>query len=334
MALDLIDVLNKCGIDAVDHGQGIRKDNIGMQCPFCGAADMGRHMSVCVRGERKGVWGCWRDRKHSGSLKNIGVLFKMFGMPPSAVAEAKEAIGAPNEDREKETGPRRKLDLGWSLTIKDYLEARDRGEELAYADNWADQVDAAMDYLSGRWRFLTASGIWLALNKYEPMLVRKLPGRVVFPVRAHEVWSRRHLSAPIENYVARAVLPSFKLRYMTAPSGEGTPIKELLYNGPTEIKERLVVCEGVFDAISVEMLHSAGTHAVATFGTAVSEAQARMLWKMARSMETYVLFDEGAEAQAMQLAHEIGGKFLPCPDGDPEAKTFECLSPRQLYANI
>jgi len=164
------------------------------------------------------------------------------------------------------------------------------------------------------------------ISDWKICLSAKLPGRVVIPVIQNN---------EVCNYVARAFVPSEK-RYTTAPGGTGAPLKALLYNSPDKRdfdRRALVVCEGVFDAISVQTLHPY-VRAVATFGVNASAVQIEKLHELKMHYErTFVWYDLGAEHLGMELAWKLGADFLDCLDGfdDPEGYRHPTL---QLFGEV
>lgn len=300
--MNLLEFLKNRGVDAIDSGKDVRSGNIAFPCPFCGSADRGHHMSVRVE-EPVGVWGCWRDKSHSGSGRNLRKLWKALGLNQRDIKDLEENFKV----------------SGLSDAVRK-LKSRPPAKELDM-DLSEQPTDDAMEYLVDRWWDFILDKLdayWL-VEDYGICSVSTLPGRAVVPVFEDGV--------PV-SYVARAIYPGAKLKYQTPHKGEaGRELKETLYNIDRKSNDQdiLVVCEGVFDAISLEYNHER-VHAVATLGTGYTPIQVDILNAMKREYDkVVVLFDEGAESQAMVLSYDIGANFMNCPEGDPEGKIFDEL---------
>jgi len=116
----------------------------------------------------------------------------------------------------------------------------------------------------------------------------KLSGRVIIPITMnHKAYG----------WVSRSVSNDPNIRkYLNLP---GCPFSRLLFNVDKIPGSRIIICEGVFDAIA------AGDDAVATFGKDVSKEQQEMILKFD---ERIVFFDYDARDTAIQLAKKINGK--------------------------
>lgn len=292
--LDLQEFLLSRGIEAVDRGPNVRRGTIAVKCPFC-RDDPSQHLTIRIEGP-VGLWGCWRDRKHSGSGRNIGRLWNALGLSvldqqylheEFRVSPYPEALRDYREPAEEIELRLQKL----PMEMRAYLERR-----LEYAN-----LGSPSEYLE---------------EEYGVGMVSTLPGRIVFPV---------YEDNRIVNYVARAMDPAARLRYVTAEEDGGKQtIKDMIYNVDWRdgVEDFLVICEGVFDVISLEWQHSR-VHAVGLFGNSASDMQRDMLMRMMHEYSrTFVLLDADAAWQAMDLANQLGAEFLPCAEGDPEGKVF------------
>lgn len=122
--------------------------------------------------------------------------------------------------------------------------------------------------------------------------------RLFFPVHNRD-------GVPV-SWQTRTILQNQTIRYLTAPKDrEAESIKSLLYGEHlVDPYKTVIICEGVFDAVSV------GVNAVATFGKKLTQAQRlRIAWYPKR----IICFDDEKDTkeQARELAallEPMGGK--------------------------
>jgi DNA primase len=197
---------------------------------------------------------------------------------------------------------------------------RDRFE-IGYAP---DSRTALLDHLTGKGfpldRLAEAGLIGLAKDGGSPW--DRFRGRIVFPIRD----GRGRVIA----LGARAIAPGQEPKYLNSPDTPLFDKSRTLYNvGPARAAAAkagtVIVTEGYMDVIA---LAQAGIdHAVAPLGTAITEAQLAMLWKLAH--EPVVALDGDAAGMAaaqrlidLALPHLGPGRslrFAPMPPGqDPD----------------
>ncbi len=150
----------------------------------------------------------------------------------------------------------------------------------------------------------------------------KFRGRIMFPIPD----SRGRTIA----FGGRAMSPDALAKYMNSPETELFHKSNVLYNfakarKPAYDKGQVIAAEGYMDVIA---LHAAGFHnAVAPLGTALTERQTGLLWKM--SNEPILCFDgDGAGVKAAHRAIDLAlpmlrpgysVRFAMLPDGkDPD----------------
>lgn len=119
-------------------------------------------------------------------------------------------------------------------------------------------------------------------------------GRIVFPLI--------HNGIPV-SYQCRDYTDSCKVKYMTAyPAYERIMHKDILYGEDDVPYNKVIVCEGVFDALSI------GAGAVHTFGVKWSRSQAESLCAYDK---VYIAYDNdkagkiGAELLASAIKHRV-----------------------------
>lgn len=157
------------------------------------------------------------------------------------------------------------------------------------------------------YRYLRERFIWMSSEDFKSMIDTykitytssafsdyKLAGRIVFPLI--------HNGIPV-SYQARDYTGNSKAKYMTASKEHERMFhKDLLYGEDNVPCNTVVVCEGVFDALSI------GKGAVHTFGVKFSKAQVEALY----AYDTvYIAYDMdkagclGAESLASELKHRV-----------------------------
>ncbi len=150
----------------------------------------------------------------------------------------------------------------------------------------------------------------------------KFRGRIMFPIPD----SRERVIA----FGGRAMSPDALAKYMNSPETELFHKSNVLYNyakarKPAYDQSQVIAAEGYMDVIA---LHAAGFHnAVAPLGTALTERQIMLLWKM--NNEPILCFDgDGAGLKAAYRAVDLvlpllkpghSVRFAMLPDGkDPD----------------
>jgi len=206
-----------------------------------------------------------------------------------------------------------------------------RGRGLSPAIQQEFGIGFAPDSRNALKQYLAAKGIDAAqmeacglVNYGEGIAVSydKFRGRVMFPIPD----SRGRTIA----FGGRALSPDALAKYMNSPETELFHKSNVLYNfmkarKPAYDKGQVIAAEGYMDVIA---LHAAGFHnAVAPLGTALTERQTALLWKM--SNEPILCFDgDGAGIKAAHRSIDLAlpllrpgysVRFAMLPDGkDPD----------------
>jgi len=206
-----------------------------------------------------------------------------------------------------------------------------RGRGLSPAIQQEFGIGFAPDSRNALKQYLAAKGIDAAqmeacglVNYGEGIAVSydKFRGRVMFPIPD----SRGRTIA----FGGRALSPNALAKYMNSPETELFHKSNVLYNfmkarKPAYDKGQVIAAEGYMDVIA---LHAAGFHnAVAPLGTALTERQTALLWKM--SNEPILCFDgDGAGIKAAHRSIDLAlpllrpgysVRFAMLPDGkDPD----------------
>ncbi len=166
--------------------------------------------------------------------------------------------------------------------------------EIGYApDGRTALLDALTDKGFSRARLVEAGLVGL---REDGSAYDRFRGRIMFPIRD----ARGRAIA----FGARALSPGQEPKYLNSPE---TPLFDKgrsLYNiGPARAAAgkagRVVVCEGYMDVIA---LAEAGIeHAVAPLGTAITEAQLQLLWRIAPEPVVALDGDRAGQAAAQRL---------------------------------
>jgi hypothetical protein len=298
MAFDWNGFLTARHIPFVTSGPSVTRGNIGIKCPFC-ADDPSEHLAVALNGDG---WHCWRNRTHSGKspARLVSALLRcsmeqahlIVGtrrhIAPDFASQVRGLIDgnkAPTIEREPlEFLPEFKRFRGSTTTERPFAEYLNRSR------GFDDPV-----YLSRTY------GLRYARRG-------RFAYRVIFPVYHDGV---------LVNWTGRAINGDASLRYMTLSSREDAPPPRgigpisnylLWYDELQEWDaETLVVVEGPFDALKVNVLGERhGIAATCFFTTAPSRQQVDLLHTLAHRFKRRVLLqDEGAESLALQTRSDL-----------------------------
>ena len=289
--------LTRYGIGYADHGPNVGKDHIATHCPYCGHSDEGQHMSISLNGRG---WHCWRDSTHSG-ISPTRLVAAMLGvswsdaasitgtgkgyqsMPPVPANSLVDAVNdlmrphAPTKPPPPIAFPTSAKPLNsLSRTAIPYqLYMRGRGiTDLSHLDRW----DILYDHRDERFH-----------------------GRILFGVRD---------KGKLVALTARAVGHRLQPRYLA----EGPVDQHLIWADRMPAKaDTLVLCEGPFDALKVNILGSEqhGIWATCCMTSSFSPMQRAKLYALIpRFKRTVVLFDRGNEANAYGLSQSFPGRML------------------------
>ena len=322
----------------------MRKSNQGKgdmwaPCPFHQEKSASFHVD-----DRKGFYYCFgchakgdaisfvQETENVGFMEAVEILAREAGMPmPERDPQAQQ-----KSDRRGQLAEvmemavkyfRLQLNTGAAAEARDYL-AR-RGLDAAVLERWeigfaADQWQGLWDHLKGK---DVADDLILGAGLAKPPTKGGKPydtfrGRIIFPIRD----ARGRAIA----FGGRAMDPNDNAKYLNSPETELFDKGRSLYNqGPARTAagkgQPLIVAEGYMDVIA---LASAGFEAaVAPLGTAITESQLQMLWRIAPEPIVALDGDTAGQRAAMRLIDlalpmlEAGQslRFAIMPDGkDPD----------------
>ena len=252
-----------------------------------------------------------RDTENMGFMEAVELLAREAGMPmpaqdPQAAAKAKARDALAEAMEACVQWYRLQLRAAKGEAARDHLAGR--GLDEATLSRF--EIGFAPEDRRGLAEAMAAKGIGEDALVRTGMLIRpeeggppfdRFRGRIMFPIRD----ARGRCIA----FGGRATLESQKAKYLNSPETELFDKGASLYNhGPARAAAgkagRLVVAEGYMDVIA---LHRAGVEeAVAPLGTAVTERQLALLWRMAD--EPIVALD--GDAAGLRAAARLGGMAL------------------------
>ena len=323
--------------DARKSNQG--KGDLWAPCPFHHEKTASFHVD-----DRKGYYYCFGCHAKGDAINFVRETENVSFMEAVEILAGEAGMPMPERDpRAQEKSDRRtllaevmeqavqhfrlQLKTGTASGARDYLEQR--GLNAAAQDRW--EIGFAPDAWQGLWDVLKSKGIQddliLGAGLAKPSQKGGKPydtfrGRIMFPIRD----ARGRCTA----FGGRAMDPSDNAKYLNSPETELFDKGRSLYNhGPARTAagkgQPLIVAEGYMDVIA---LAEAGFGAsVAPLGTAITEHQLAMLWRVADEPIIALDGDTAGLRAAMRLidlalpALEAGKslRFALMPEGqDPD----------------
>ncbi len=315
------------------------KGDLWAPCPFHQEKTASFHVD-----DRKGYYYCFgchakgdaisflKDAENMSFMEAVETLAREAGVPmpaqdPKAAerADRRTELAGVMEDAVRHY--RLQLKTGAGAVARDYL----AGRKLSEAAQDRFEIGFAPEGWQGLWDHLKAKGITddliLGAGLAKPSTKGKAPydvfrNRIMFPIRD----PRGRCIA----FGGRAMDPNDNAKYLNSPETELFDKGRSLYNhGPAREAvgkgQPLIVAEGYMDVIA---LVGAGFEAaVAPLGTAITEDQLRMLWRL--SPEPLIMLDGDtagirAATRLIDLALPMleagqGLRFVILPEGmDPD----------------
>lgn len=298
---DWIRFLKRHNVEYVTRGGNVPKGFIAVKCPFC-SDDPSEHMTI---GLYKPVWGCWRNRSHSGgspvrlikALIGVGTLeaqrlvehespsalstgdllnFAVTSFYPKKEEESDSSLSFP-----KEIKPIVKTGLG--KLFFNYL--KNRGYKSSEIDELVDEY---------RLRY--------CIEGY-------FTYRIIFPVYGLKklmTWTGRSVDKSVEQRYLTLSPDQQKMNSMGLPAALCS-VKDLLWNMPSLFEDqydKLIVTEGPFDALRLDFLGKKyGIRSTCTFGKGITDDQLAWLNELSSSDTTkkfYILYDDDATLDAIR----------------------------------
>lgn len=330
MSFDWERFFDQHGIEYVRSGPNVGRGELGIRCPFCGAADKSQHMSVNLEGRG---WFC-RRRQHSGHSP-VGLVRALLGC---SFEEAKRVVGDPVLPAV----------AGLLGRVRDMLARPDEAPAPAELRE-PPEFRALSDKPSCRpfLRYLVDRGFrrdFLLRDTEELDLCYAVRGpfggRVIFLVRDEGrlvTWTGRTISGrQRRRYDALTTAPEFAARQGLQPAA-ATIGDCLLWQDELARPRSDALClvEGPMDALKLRMLAGDLLQPHAVFTNALSVAQVGRLREAApRFRHRLLLLDRGAEGRALRARESLAAlgfrvRWLPEGVDDPgelSPKTFAKLA--------
>ncbi|QJF50673.1 DNA primase [Roseobacter ponti] len=323
--------------DARKSNQG--KGDMWAPCPFHQEKSASFHVD-----DRKGFYYCFgchakgdaisfvRETENVGFMEAVEILAREAGMPmperdPQAQQKADRRTQLADVMEQAVRYFRLQLNTGAAAEARDYLERR--GLRADALERW--EIGFAPDQWQGLWDHLKEKNVEddliLGAGLAKPSSKGGKPydtfrGRIIFPIRD----ARGRAIA----FGGRAMDPNDNAKYLNSPETDLFDKGRSLFNhGPARTAagkgQHLIVAEGYMDVIA---LASAGFEAaVAPLGTAITESQLQMLWRISPEPVIALDGDQAGLRAAMRLIDlalplvEAGQslRFALMPDGqDPD----------------
>ncbi|ASM73329.1 MULTISPECIES: DNA primase [Roseobacteraceae] len=315
------------------------KGDLWAPCPFHQEKSASFHVD-----DRKGFYYCFgchakgdaisfvRETENVDFMEAVRILAGEAGMPmpqrdPQAQQKADTRTQLAEVMEQAVQYYRLQLKTGVASDARSYLERRGLSQQAL--DRW--EIGFAPDAWQGLWDHLTSKNISdeliLGAGLAKPSQKGGKPydtfrGRIMFPIRD----ARGRCTA----FGGRAMDPNDNAKYLNSPETELFDKGRSLYNhGPARTAagkgQPLIVAEGYMDVIA---LSEAGFEAaVAPLGTAITESQLQMLWRVSPEPVIALDGDTAGLRAAMRLIDlalplvEAGQslRFAMMPEGkDPD----------------
>lgn len=281
--IDVKRLLTEHDIFWTDKGHNVAKGNINIKCPWCGSDDKSEHMGINLITNK---YGCWRNERHRGS--NIARLLAALNI---YIHEDKNSViqqlanGTYFENiKQVET-----------KEIKVYT--HELPIEFSTIDDSSIFSRAYINYLKKR-GFTNIKKLVKDYNLCYSMMADKWSSRLIIPIYVNDwvTWTGRAIG-------------NNTLRYLSPASSEATNIKETIFNF-NELKESegdiLIITEGPFDALKVDMYNKPRVRATCIFGLAVTQEQINLLKTICYNFNSvFIGLDQGTLPQALTLRDSL-----------------------------
>lgn len=303
--MDWVRFLDDNHIHYVTRGPNTKKGEVSITCPMC-TDDPSEHLGINLS---NGYWGCHRNSAHRGkSAKTLirailgtsytgadSYLRQYSHSDPDDLDKVLEALKEPKQ----EIAPDRVFPI-CEAEFNNFRLIKPRGSTKRF-----------FSYIQGR-DFDDPKAI-IESYSLRCATTGRYKDRVIIPIRHNSEllgWTSRAI-CKVENAP----------RYLASSEDVKTTVfnfDELKKGG-----QRLFVVEGPFDAIKVDSaghVQKVPYRATCTFGTSSTLSQIALLRVLVKKFkETFVLFDQGADEPARNLAEWIGAKtaWLPIGVKDP-----------------
>ncbi|WP_428543610.1 DNA primase [Profundibacter sp.] len=295
------------------------KGDMWAPCPFHQEKTASFHVD-----DRKGFYYCFgchakgdaisfvRETENVGFMEAVEIIAREAGMPvpkrdPAAQAKADKRTQLAEVMEQGVQYYRLQLKTAAAGAARDYLAGRGLSE--AAQDRW--EIGFAPDTRQGVFAHLTGKGVAADLVIDAGLAARpddgrepydRFRGRIIFPIR-----DARGRAIALGG---RAMDPNARAKYLNSPETELFDKGRSLYNhGPAREAAGkgapLIVAEGYMDVIA--LVEAGFTACVAPLGTAITESQLQMMWRV--SPEPVIALD--GDRAGLQAALRLIDLALP-----------------------
>lgn len=324
----------------IERGANVKRGEINIKCPFCGAADPSFHMGVNLE---TGFWACWRNENHRGKspLRLIVTLLKV------SYYRAREIAGFGDDyiDPEGFSAMAARV-LGREGLLAGGKTVEEDRTRLRFP---ADFEHPARDHGSKVWNYLARDrgfGAYtdLLVDYYDIQWTRgaRVDDKDPDARRKRYAWTDRavipyFLDGKLVTWTGRTI-NGHAIRYKDLSIDESiVPPKQTLFNFDRTIKggKVLVAVEGPIDALKVDLFGAeAGVRAVALSTNSMTDEQVYMLADAAERFERLLfMLDNKTEFGIVdsmkikaKLSHIPNAGVISVPYGLGDAGA---LSPKQ-----
>lgn len=290
MKFNIKNFLDNYNIYYREHGAGVKKGNIIIHCPYCGADDKDQHLGINLS---NGVWGCWRNEEHRS--KNLSKL--LCKISPISYKQALQLVGFEDKIIEKDlfndivsdkyfsnhSNTNKNSKIRSLILPKDFRELKDDYFSIPY-----------INYLISR----GFADIWNLIFKYglKYALTGDFKGRIIIPV---------YFNKQLVTWTSRAISPHASLRYKSLKVEDSSiNIKNTIYNFDRTYEnggDVLFVVEGPIDVLKMDYyLYNTNSFAVGLHSMSVSDDQLYWLIRLFDKFKTIVLLLDRGESESME----------------------------------
>ena len=249
MAFDWLSFFSRNRVAYVTSGPNVSKGRVACRCPWCGAADPSHHMSISLEG--KG-WRCWRNNQHRGGdpTRLVAALIHCSTEQAHVIVHGAASVDLPGDLLSRVRGalapPAAQASVVKLLLPKEFLPFKDLPSARPFASylrargfNYRDIERLTIDYGV---RYCTRG---------------PFASRIIFPVYFQEqlvTWTGRTVSHRDHLRYKALSIEADEIR--GTPAAVGSIFSYLLWYDQLALwtRDTLVICEGPFDALRVNVL--------------------------------------------------------------------------------
>jgi len=281
-------------IPFVERGPNTARNNISIQCPWCGSTDTGNHMGLSLD-KNAPVWGCFRNAAHRGKspvfiiAKLLNITFKQaasFVENKAQLVDDFDSVVSRMTNEEQATPATATKETPLKELPREFRDLADKTRTFKYRQQF-------INYLAVERGFGLAAAEDIAKNYF-----------LYYAITGDQAW-RLIFTVP-GGWTGRAIGKGASLRYKES-EGLG---KNVIMTLPHAFEDRnpagvLAICEGPLDALKLDYYgRPFGVRAVATLGVAVTERQIEILRSMIAEPEirrVWITPDANTVAQTDRL---------------------------------